>query len=65
MPTLTSDDIVEQGFHTLEKFVDGESLKAGLTLGATAQIFREIAAKCRSRADGLIDEEEQALKGED
>jgi len=56
---MTRDELSEIVCQELLETVDKRTLDEGLSLRDTARIYRDIAAACRDRADGLDDEAEQ------
>lgn len=67
-PVSDHDRIFEQGWNQLLSFVDGETLRAGLSKRDAATLYRELANECRERAGQLDheankDDEEAAEEG--
>ncbi len=62
---MTRDEIFEQGWQLLLNYIDGETLRAGISRPTTAELYREIATECRDRARQLDAEEEADNRADD
>lgn len=62
--TAKRESLSDRLCHETITRIDSETLEAGLSLRAAAQLYRELASECRDRAAGL-DEEADANEAAD